>query len=87
MLLLASQTILKSSYLISDSIAAEMNRQDKIVELMQERQEKDARQLKKELTDYWRENQRPQDHKEFDLNDPDYKKKDLPARVSFHLRA
>lgn len=66
-------------------IAAEMNRQDKVVEVMQERQEKDAKQLKKELTDYWKENQRMQDRKEFDLNDPDYKKKGLPARVSFSL--
>ena len=66
-------------------VAAEMNRQDKIVELMQERQEKDAKQLKKELTDYWRENQRVEDRREFDLNDPNYKKKDLPARVSYSL--
>ena len=32
--------------------------------------------------EYRREHQRVQDRREFDLNDPEYKKKDLPARVS-----
>ena len=31
---------------------------------------------------YRGEYQRVEDRKEFDLNDPDYKKKDKPARVS-----
>jgi len=31
---------------------------------------------------YRTEYQRVEDRKEFDLNDPDYKKKDKPARVS-----
>lgn len=40
--------------------------------------------------EYWHENQRPQDRREFDLNDPDSKLKDVPARVRhfslyFHL--
>ena len=31
--------------------------------------------------EYWQENQRPQDRREYDLNDHDSKLKDLPARV------
>lgn len=33
------------------------------------------------LNDYRQEEQRVVDRREFDLNDPDAKKKDLPARV------
>ena len=33
------------------------------------------------MNDYRQEEQRVVDRKEFDLNDPDAKKKDLPARV------
>ena len=35
-----------------------------------------------EVTQYRKEYQRPEDRREFDLNDPDYMKKDKPARVS-----
>ena len=35
-----------------------------------------------EVTQYRKEYQRPEDRREFDLNDPDYVKKDQPARVS-----
>ena len=35
-----------------------------------------------ELVKYRTEYQRVEDRKEFDLNDPDYKKNDRPARVS-----
>lgn len=32
--------------------------------------------------EYRKENQRTEDRREFDLNDPDFKQKDLPARVN-----
>lgn len=59
-----------------------MTRTDKICALMEQRQEHDIRELKKELVDFRYEHQRPEDTREWDLNDPDYLKKDQPARVS-----
>lgn len=38
--------------------------------------------LLQSLTEYRKEHQRRQDRREFDLYDPDSKKKDTPARVS-----
>ena len=38
--------------------------------------------LPQSLTEYRKEHQRQQDRREFDLYDPDSKKKDSPARVS-----
>ena len=34
------------------------------------------------LVEFRKENQRAEDRREFDINDPDFKKKDLPARVN-----
>ena len=41
-----------------------------------------AASLLQSLTEYRKEHQRRQDRREFDLYDPDSKKKDTPARVS-----
>lgn len=38
--------------------------------------------ISQSLVEYRKENQRIEDRREFDLNDPDFKQKDLPARVS-----
>lgn len=62
--------------------AADLTRNDKICALMETRQEHDIRELKKELNTFRSEHQRPEDTREWDLNDPDYLKKDKPARVS-----
>lgn len=62
--------------------AADMSRNDKICALMEQRQEHDIRELKKEMVTFRMEHQRPEDTREWDLNDPDYLKKDKPARVS-----
>ena len=75
-----------------------MTRHDTVVELLQQRQEKDITQLNKvshthththtslsssqSLTDYRKEHQRKQDRREFDLYDPDSKRTDKPARES-----
>lgn len=62
--------------------ANDMVRNDKICMLLQKRQENDLRELEKSINDFRRENQRPEDRREFDIYDPDGKKKDKPARVS-----
>ena len=41
--------------------------------------------ITQELTQYRKEYQRTEDRREFDLNDPDCKRKDKPARVSPEL--
>ncbi|XP_065900923.1 RIB43A-like with coiled-coils protein 2 [Dysidea avara] len=66
----------------NDAFAQEMVRHDQIGEILDQRQQKDVKQLNQELVKYRGEYQRVEDRKEFDLNDPDYKKKDKPARVS-----
>lgn len=38
--------------------------------------------LEKSINDFRSEHQRPEDRREFDIYDPDSKKKDKPARVS-----
>lgn len=65
-----------------NAFAAEMKRNDKIGELLHQRQERDIRELNKSLNEFRKEHQRDIDRREFDLYDPDSKQKDLPARVS-----
>lgn len=59
-----------------------MVRTDKIAELLQRRQEQDIRNLNKALVDFRDVHQQPESRREWDLNDPDAKLKDKPARVS-----
>ena len=63
-------------------VANDMVRNDKIATLLQKRQENDIRELSKSINHFRQEHQRPEDRREFDLYDPDGKKKDKPARVS-----
>ncbi|XP_003389344.1 PREDICTED: RIB43A-like with coiled-coils protein 2 [Amphimedon queenslandica] len=66
----------------SAAFGEEMIRNSKVAEILQERKEKEAKEINASLVEYWQENQRPQDRREYDLNDHDSKLKDLPARVS-----
>lgn len=59
-----------------------MARNDKICTLLQNRQENDLRKLNKSINSFRQKFQRPEDRREFDIYDPDGKKKDKPARVS-----
>ena len=61
-------------------VVADMVRNDKIVMMLQKRQEQDIRNLEKALNEFRDRYQRPETRKEFDLYDPDAKKKDTPAR-------
>ncbi|XP_002735247.1 RIB43A-like with coiled-coils protein 2 [Saccoglossus kowalevskii] len=65
-----------------DAFAADMVRNDKIAELLTRRQEQDIRNLNMALNDFRKMQQQPESRREWDLNDPDAKLKDKPARVS-----
>lgn len=62
------------------SVVNDMVRNDKIVMMLQRRQEQDIRNLNKAINEFHDKYQRPETRKEFDLYDPDGKKKDKPAR-------
>lgn len=62
--------------------ASEMKRCDKIGELMEERQSKDRKEQNKRLVEFRKENQRMEDRREYDINDPHFVRKGIPARVS-----
>lgn len=66
----------------NEAFANDMVTNDKISVLLQKRQEQDIRALDKSINDFRSEHQRPEDRREFDIYDPDSKKKDQPARVS-----
>ena len=61
--------------------AADAIRNDKIAELLEKRQEHDIRELDKAANQFRHLHQQPSNRREWDLYDPDGKKKDKPARV------
>ncbi|KAF6019463.1 RIBC2 [Bugula neritina] len=65
----------------SEAFAADSERNDKIACMLQKRQEADIRELNKSLNEFRMMHQQPDGRREFDLYDPDYLKKDKPARV------
>ncbi|OWF35801.1 RIB43A-like with coiled-coils protein 2 [Mizuhopecten yessoensis] len=64
------------------SFAADAVRNDKISMMLEQRQNHDVRELNKAVNDFRSMHQQPGSRREFDLYDPDYLKKDKPARVS-----
>lgn len=62
--------------------AADAVRNDKITMLLEQRQEQDIRELNTTLNEFRSMHQQPDARREWDLYDPDYLKKDKPARVS-----
>jgi len=62
--------------------AADMTRNDKIIMLMEKRRENDIRALDECVNKFRQEHQQPESRREFDIYDPEAKKKDKPARVS-----
>jgi len=66
----------------NEAFAQDMVRNDKIALLLQNRQESDIKELNKAVNEFRLKHQRPEDRREFDIYDPDGKKKDKPARVS-----
>ncbi|XP_063952991.1 RIB43A-like with coiled-coils protein 2 [Lytechinus pictus] len=65
-----------------EAFATDLIRNDKISELLQRRQEQDIRNLNKALNEFRDLHQQPEGRREWDLYDPEAKKKDKPARVS-----
>lgn len=62
--------------------AADAVRNDKITQLLEKRQQQDEFELNRAVNEFRMLHQQPESRREFDLYDPDYLKKDKPARVS-----
>ena len=62
--------------------ASDAVRNDKITQLLEQRQQHDTRELEKAMNEFRILHQQPDGRREFDLYDPDYLKKDKPARVT-----
>jgi len=65
-----------------EAFAQDMVRNDKVALLLQDRQENDIKELDQSVNEFRLKHQRPEDRREFDIYDPEGKKKDKPARVS-----
>lgn len=66
----------------SEAFATDAVRNDKISQLLEKRQQQDVFELNRALNEFRTLHQQPDSRREFDLYDPDYLKKDKPARVS-----
>lgn len=66
----------------ADAFASDAVRNDKISQLLERRQNQDMFELNRALNEFRSLHQQPDSRREFDLYDPDYLKKDKPARVS-----
>jgi len=64
-----------------EAFAADASRNDKITCMLDKRQEHDIRALNEAVNEFRALHQQPSSRREFDLYDPDYLKKDKPARV------
>lgn len=65
-----------------EAFAADAVRNDKIVQLLTKRQEHDVRELNKAVNEFRALHQQPSSRREWDLYDPDAKRKDKPGRVT-----
>ncbi|CAF1034134.1 unnamed protein product [Rotaria sordida] len=66
----------------ANALAQDAIRNDKIAQLLERRQEYDERENNRAINEFRALHQQPPAQREWDLNDPDYLKKDMPARVS-----
>jgi len=66
----------------NDAYMRDMVRNDSIAVLLEQREGKDVRKLNKCVNDFRVRYQQPETRREYDLYDPNAKKKDQPARVS-----
>lgn len=63
-------------------LAAEMKHNDKVMCIMNDREQRHRKQLCRAINDFQQNFQKPETRREFDLSDPLALKKELPARVS-----
>uniref|UniRef100_A0A8C5U650 RIB43A domain with coiled-coils 2 n=1 Tax=Malurus cyaneus samueli TaxID=2593467 RepID=A0A8C5U650_9PASS len=61
---------------------AAMKKNDKLICLLDERQKNEIKEINRAFIEFHKNFQKPETRREFDLNDPQALKKDLPARVS-----
>ncbi|XP_061717085.1 RIB43A-like with coiled-coils protein 2 [Cydia pomonella] len=64
------------------AFAAQMIKDSNLAAVLEAREEEERRRIGSEIDNYRQLYQRPQDRREFDLNDPDVLKKQLPPRAS-----
>lgn len=64
------------------AFAADLSRNDSVALLLEKRLANDIRQLNKAMNEFRQKYQQPESRREFDIYDPEAKKKDQPARVS-----
>ncbi|NXS09529.1 RIBC2 protein, partial [Neodrepanis coruscans] len=67
---------------LHEKFANEMKRNDRLLCLLEERQKNEIRDVNKALKEFYKNCQRPESRRDFDLYDPQALKKDRPARVS-----
>ncbi|NWV66609.1 RIBC2 protein, partial [Malurus elegans] len=65
-----------------EQFAHEMKKNDKLICLLDERQKNEIKEINRAFIEFHKNFQKPETRREFDLNDPQALKKDLPARVS-----
>ncbi|CAF1570306.1 unnamed protein product [Rotaria magnacalcarata] len=66
----------------ADAFAKDAIRNDTVAQLLERRQEYDERENNRAVNEFRALHQQPSAQREWDLNDPDYLKKDMPARVA-----
>ena len=65
-----------------EAFASDMRRTDNIAVILDQRQDNDRKQINREIVEFRERHQRVEDRREFDIFDPDSKRKDIPARES-----
>ncbi|XP_028644627.1 RIB43A-like with coiled-coils protein 2 [Grammomys surdaster] len=65
-----------------ETFAAEMKHNDKVMCIMNDREQRHRKQLCRAINDFQQSFQKPETRREFDLSDPLALQKELPARVS-----
>ncbi|XP_028141048.2 RIB43A-like with coiled-coils protein 2 [Diabrotica virgifera virgifera] len=60
----------------------QLKKADEIAMVLEQKECEERRRVQEEIINFRRLHQRPEDRREFDLNDPDAKKKQLPCRVN-----
>ncbi|KAI8441057.1 hypothetical protein MSG28_009324 [Choristoneura fumiferana] len=64
------------------AFAAQMTKDSNLAVVLEAREMEERRRIDLEIDNYRQQYQRPEDRREFDLNDPDVLKKQLPPRAS-----
>uniref|UniRef100_A0A8C5U6W1 RIB43A domain with coiled-coils 2 n=1 Tax=Malurus cyaneus samueli TaxID=2593467 RepID=A0A8C5U6W1_9PASS len=65
-----------------EKLPTAMKKNDKLICLLDERQKNEIKEINRAFIEFHKNFQKPETRREFDLNDPQALKKDLPARVS-----